>query len=71
MQFKESLFSKTGAKKLQKMTPYKNVCAQKNLNQTAQGKNAPYSMAVTKKIGTRQLKTEKWHPIRMTVAKKN
>ena len=28
-------------------------------------------MTVTKKIGTRQLKTKKWHPIKMTVAKKN
>ena len=28
-------------------------------------------MTVTKKIGTNQLKTKKWHPINMTVAKKN
>ena len=28
-------------------------------------------MTVTKKIGAKQLKTKKWHPINMTVAKKN
>ena len=39
------------------MAPYKNDCGQKNLNQTAQDKIAPYKNDSDEKIGTRQLKT--------------
>ena len=48
---------KIGTNQLQKMATYKNDCAQKNLNQTAQVKKMRLiKMTVAKKIGTKQLK---------------
>ena len=48
---------KTGAKQLQKMAPYKNVCAQKNPEtNSVRSKNAAYKNDRGQKIGAKQLK---------------
>ena len=53
------------------MAPYKNDCGQKNLTQTAQDKIAPYKNDSDQKNRNQTVENKKWHPIKMTMAKKN